>query len=242
MWIPSSSSAALAVALLACGGGKAAPVPENPGTSHVTSDEPGDAPPTDAAAGGETPTTPETPAEPAEPVPPASPFTFVLSNTAEEDLVFSMDKGWQPVLFAYSGKPPKAVPILMFSKWCTETCEADDEARCPSCPQPEKPRDIAAAEKREVAAAGSEVRVPWDGQVFVYEKTRASGKRCECWKRAEPPAGEYTVKACGFRVSREPSKPSKMQCAETTMTLPPAATPVTVSLEFPAVPAAPAKK
>ena len=44
--------------------------------------------------------------------------------------------------------------------------------------------------------------MPWDGKVFVYEKTRGGehNKKCECWRRAEAPPADYTVKACGFRV------------------------------------------
>ncbi len=38
--------------------------------------------------------------------PPA--VSFVLENHGKTDLSFAVDKGWQPVLFAYSGKPPKA--------------------------------------------------------------------------------------------------------------------------------------
>lgn len=178
------------------------------------------------------------PTDAAGPVEPEAAVTFVLANTADEDLVFSIDKGWQPVIFAFSGKPPKAVPIVMFAKHCTASCDAVEEERCPYCPPPETAKAEREGEQRVVVAAGAEHRVPWDGGTFVYEKTTGTleGKKakCECWRRAEPAPATYTVRACGFRVTKEAGKQSKYQCVEGSMTLPPAETPMEVRLEFPA--------
>ena len=132
--------------------------------------------------------------------------TFKLKNSAQEDLVFSLDRGWQPVIFAFSGEPPNAMAIVMFAKFCTAACDAADENICPYCPQPERVKDIRAAEKRELVAPGASLEVPWDGQVHVYEK--ASGVQegtpvtCECYKKAPVPPETYKVRACGLRITR----------------------------------------
>lgn len=169
-----------------------------------------------------------------EPAAPA-PVTFRLKNSADQELVFSVDKGWQPVIFAFSGKPPKAKPILMFSKFCTASCEVSADARCPYCPAPETTKDAKAAEKREVVAAGTSLDVPWDGQVFVYEKTRGKqdGKStsCECYRTQPVPPATYTVRACGLRVTTSATESTKYQCVEGSMVFP-AEGPQVVELDF----------
>ena len=179
-----------------------------------------------AADGGEKPG-PDTP---------AAPVTFVMKNTGSEDLVFNMDKGLQPVIFAFSGKPPKAKPIIMFPKFCTASCDAPEEGRCPYCPQPTKVRDIRAAEKREVVAPGKSFEAPWDAEVFVYKRTRGKRdgrtKRCECYTKEPVKPETYTVRACGLRVTKEAQKRSKYQCVDGTMTLP-SEEPIRVELSFP---------
>jgi hypothetical protein len=173
-----------------------------------------------------------------QPVPVAAPaVTFSLVNTAKEDLVFSLDRGWQPVIFGYSGTPGvDAKPIVMFPMHCTASCVAAAEERCPVCVQPSTTtaKEAVAAEKREVAAPGTSIDVPWDGQVYGYEKTRGgdAGRSCQCWRQAEPPAATYTIKACGFRITKEANKRSQLQCVEAPLALP-AAAPVTLRLEFP---------
>ena len=171
--------------------------------------------------------------------PPAA-VTFVLRNSHDLELAFNMDYGWQPSLFAYTGKPPRAVSILMFPKFCTESCEASTEERCPVCEQPEKASDVLAAQKMEKVAPGEELEVPWDGQVFVYEKTRGANKaRCECHRTEPAPEGTYTVKACGLRLTTTAEERSRLQCVEGEMTLP-AEEPLRVELDFgaPAMPGA----
>ncbi len=175
----------------------------------------------------------------AEPPPPA--VTFVLENThPERDLVFSLDRGWQPVIFAFSGEPPDATPIVMFSKHCTAACEVDEEERCPVCPEPTDFRDIKAAQKREVVPPGEVLEVPWDGEVFVYRNTEGlrNGRsaNCECYDKEPVPEETYTVRACGFRVSTEPNRPSDYQCVDSEMTFP-SDGPMVVELEFPEPPA-----
>lgn len=153
--------------------------------------------------------------------------TFRLKNSAKDDLVFSVDKGWQPVIFAFSGQPPKAKSILMFPKHCTASCELSGEERCPVCAAPEKVKDIIAAETREVVAPGKSFDVPWDGQIYLHDK-----KDCDCYRREPVPPETYTVRACGLRITKSAKKSTKMQCADGTMTFP-ADGPQVVELDFP---------
>jgi hypothetical protein len=227
------AAAALLVAAATCGGSKQSErSDDSPGSSHEsTGDEvpgAGETPGSDAGAGE---------AVPSDAGAPTSAVTFQLANTAEEDLVFSVDKGWQPVIFAYSGQPPKAMPIVMFPKWCTAGCDATPAEICPTCKEPETAKEERELETRAVVVPGEALDVPWTGQVYTYEKARGEKKkRCECWKLADPPPETYTVKACGFRVTKEAGKRSALQCAEGQMVLPPETTPLVVRLEFPAPP------
>jgi hypothetical protein len=184
-------------------------------------------------------------AGPTEPAGPPAAVTFVLKNSHSEELAFNMDRGWGINIFAYTGKPPKAKTIVMFPKHCTTACSLDEAERCPVCPEPEKVKDIKAAQKMEKVAPGESLEVPWDGQALVYSKTRgaASGKskKCECHAPEAAPDGEYTVKACGLRLTTEVGKNTQLQCVEGTMTLP-ASEPIKVELDFGAPPKAPCKK
>ena len=163
--------------------------------------------------------------------------TFKLKNSADEDLVFSVDRGWQPVIFAYSGVPPNAKAIVMFAKFCTAECGVDDSLRCPYCPQPQRVKQIREAEKREVVAPGQSLDVSWDGEIFVYEKTSgmqdAGPTECECYRKEPVPPNSYTVRACGLRITRSAKASSKYQCVEGSMSFP-AQGPQVVELEFPA--------
>lgn len=184
-------------------------------------------------------------AGPTEPTGPAAAVTFVLKNSHSEELAFNMDRGWGINIFAYTGKPPKAKTIIMFPKHCTTACSLDEAERCPVCPEPEKVKDIKAAQKMEKVAPGASLEVPWDGQALVYSKTKgaASGKskKCECHAPEAAPDGEYTVKACGLRLTTEVGKNTQLQCVEGTMTLP-ASEPIKVELDFGAPPKPPCKK
>ena len=175
-------------------------------------------------------------AMPADAAPPPAAVTFVLKNTAEDELAFDMNKGWQPNIFAYSGKPPKAKLILMFPTFCTAACTAADADRCPVCEAPDKVKDVIAAQKVEKVAPGAELDVPWDGQAFVYQKTKAmvDGKktRCQCYSTEPAPPATYTVKACGLRITTQVGTVSTQQCATGEMTLP-VTEPIRVELEFP---------
>lgn len=157
--------------------------------------------------------------------------TFTLKNTHDEDLVLSLDKGWQPVIFAYSGKPPNAKSILMFPTHCTAACSAGDGERCPVCKAPEKVKDIKAAEKREVIAPGASLNVPWDGKTYVYEDTSADGRDCKCFRRGEVPPETYTIKSCGLRITKSAKKSSRFQCVEAQAVFP-GDGPQVVELEF----------
>lgn len=224
LWIGGAAAVALGVS---CGGassdpGAAAP----PGTSRAEGAGAEGALARDAGAGQEAD---------AEPPPPA--VTFALENThPEQDLVFSLDRGWQPVIFAYSGEPPNATPILMFPKHCTAACDEEEGERCPSCPEPTGAQNIKEAQKREKVPPDETLEVPWDAEVFVYQDTEGSrdGRpvSCECYDKEPVPEGTYTVRACGFRVTTEPNRPSTYQCVESEMTLP-AEESMVVDLEFP---------
>jgi hypothetical protein len=216
----------------ACGGAQdsVASTPVGEGGSSPAANDPGEASEGGEGKNGEG----SKDAASAAKTPPA--VTFRLKNSAKDDLVFSMDKGWQPVIFAFSGKPPKATPILMFPKFCTAACDLDEAERCPYCAEPDKVKDIKASEKREVVAPGASLDVPWDGQVYVYEKTRGKreGKntKCECFRKQPVPPAAYTVRACGLRITKSAKSSTSYQCVEATMSFP-AEGPQTVELDFP---------
>lgn len=180
----------------------------------------------------------------ADAAPPPAPVTFVLVNEDTQDLVLSMDRGWQPIITAYSGEPPKATPILLFPTHCTASCDALEDERCPLCPEPKKVKDVKAAELRTVIPPGESLEVPWDGKVYAYEKTK--GKRegrpvkCECFQTLEVPPETYTVRAFGLRLTSSAEERSKVAMAVSEMTLP-SEEPLRVELRF-TPPAPPAKK
>src|SRR5215468_4084161 len=222
----SRASLAFTVILAACGGGQAqTPPPAAPGETHAPTTTPTVAAPDVAptAPGDITAPPPPTPTPPEQPqirppVPlPVAGTTIELKNDGESDLMFSTTKGWQSLVFAYTGKPPKAKSVMLFEGFCTASCDSGDKV-CPVCPEPKNKKEELAMAKSEMAAAGGSVKVPWDGKIFVYEK--ASGKHhCKCWRKVDPPADTYTIKACGLRPSKEPGKPSKPVCSETQATL-----------------------
>jgi hypothetical protein len=229
----------MAAVAIGCGGAKK-PVAEGPppGESHVTDADAvavAAAEPVDAGA-------PEPPPPP--PIdagPPPPPYTFSLENPEATDVTFAIDKGWQPVIFAYTGKPPKAKSVLLFPTFCTESCEADPKAMCPICREPVEPKDRQKHEKaetkREVAPAGGKFELAWDGKVFAYEKApkeaRGKKRKCQCWRKVDPPADTYTIKACGLRPAEKVGGGSRFVCAETQVALPAPTTPTTISLKFP---------
>lgn len=231
------------VSLAACGGGKKAeagngtPVGQDHHTDVTDFDDPDtdpdpqtgpaenlpDAGPASASNGGDAKDPGDENGEPA--FVSEHPVVFRINNTGDEDLVFSMDRGWQPVIFAFSGQPPNATPIIMFPKFCTASCNADD--RCPKCPQPTTTRDIKAAEKRETVAPGKSLDVDWDAEVFIYNK-----KKCDCYTKAAVPPETYTVRACGFRITDTHKSSSVYQCVDSQMTFPHDGSQL-VELEFP---------
>ncbi len=176
-------------------------------------------PETDASASSVPVAQPPTP-EPAKPEPtPVGPaVTFELKNDGDGDLVFTTTKGWQPVLFAYTGKPPKATTVFLFDAACTASCDAGDNV-CPVCPAPKNKKEELAMAKKETAAPGKSLQVPWDQKMVVYQKA-PNGKKCKCFTKSDPPPDSYTIKACGLRASKVAGKPSKAVCTETTVALP----------------------
>jgi hypothetical protein len=213
--------------VLGCGGSQA-PAQSPPGDTHASGEDVDDVPAGMGEEGAE-------PAQETAPAAPQSPVTFRVVNRASEDLVFSIEKGWQTSFIAFSGKPPNAKPIVMFPKFCTASCDVAAEEVCPVCEAPEKVNDVKAAEQRQVVASGASLDVPWDGQVFVYEKTRGArrNQRCECYRAQEVPPETYTVKVCGLRLTKTSTKSTKLQCVESTMTVP-SEEPQVITVEFPA--------
>jgi hypothetical protein len=159
--------------------------------------------------------------------------TFELKNDGASDLNFATTKGWQPVIFAFTGKPPKAKSILMFPTACTASCDSDASEICPVCPEPKNKKEEEQMAKHETATAGSSLTVAWDGKVFAYEKAKVPGKKCQCWRKVDPPAETYTVKACGLRASKEAGTASRPVCAQTSMVLPLTEPSTTVTVTFP---------
>lgn len=214
----------VAAAAVACGGSKSQDGTTTTGQSTNDLDVTDPAEASDAAP------------PPADAEPPAAPITFVLKNSHSDELAFNLDRGWQTSIQAYTGKPPKAKPILMFATHCTASCETAEDARCPICEEPEKLADIRAAQKLEKVAPDGELEVPWDGQMFVYEKTKGAKsktnkRRCECYTLQEAPAETYTVRACGLRLTKSAEQSTKLQCVEGQMVLP-AEEPIRVELDF----------
>lgn len=215
---------AATAAALSCGGAKsAAPGDQAPGEGH------------DLDTGSEPASVADAGAPPADAAPPAAPVTFVLKNSGKDELALNMDRGWAGVLLAWSGKPPKASPILMFPKACTMACSAAEDERCPLCVEPDKVADIRKAQKLEKIAPGAELAVPWDGMAVTFEKTKGKrdgkSKKCDCWTTEAPPAESYTVRACGLRLTTSTAKSSQLVCAEGQMTLP-VTGPIQVVLDF----------
>jgi len=217
-----------------CGGKQGTKSSGGPGDTHVDDldvDEPGvdvDAGVSEMADAG-----PEVIGELPEGQEPV--VTFELYNSADEDLVLSLDRGWQPVISGYSGKPPNAKPILMFATHCTAACEVDEAERCPYCPKAKDSVEERESELRKVIPPGKSLEVVWDGQIFVYERTRGlvdgRKKKCNCYRKEEAPPNTYTVRACGLRITKSAKRTSAYQCPTSTMTLP-ADGPQTVRFEF----------
>jgi hypothetical protein len=219
---------------IGCGGPKSPPE-RPPGDTHVVAV----GATVDAGVAAPDAALPDAGPPPIDAGPPPPPYAFELKNEGDRELQFPIDKGWQPVLFAWTGKKPKAVPYLLFEKPCTGACDAaTPEEICPVCKEAEKPRDRQKEEKaetkREIAPAGGSVTVPWDGKVFVYEKApkELKKKKCECWRKADPPAETFTIKACGFRPGAKAGQASTPVCAEAEVALP-GITPTTITLVFP---------
>jgi hypothetical protein len=229
-----AGTAGLIAAVLACGGSKQSGAAGGGGLGEGGGD----------VDTGDRGTEPGEDGLPPDAAPPPAPVTFVLKNSHTEDLAFNMNKGWQPNLIAFSGKPPKAKSILMFATHCTASCEASDEERCPLCEEPETAKAKIEAQKFETVAAGAELEVPWDGKVFVYEKTvgRQSGKKkkCQCYRTEEVPPGTYTVRAVGLRLTKQVGQNTQTQIVDSEMTLP-ADEPIRIELDFGA-PVVPGKK
>jgi hypothetical protein len=165
--------------------------------------------------------------------PPPPPVTFQLKNTGKADLVFTNWKGWGPLVFAFSGKPPKAVPIILFPKHCTASCDEAD--KCPVCPEPandtERKKQEAAAPKQTLAS-GEQFDLAWDGKVYAYEKTTQGKRKCECWRKVDPAPDTYTLRACGTRAAPAVGKPSTSSCVDQPLVLPVANPPVTLPVDF----------
>ncbi len=227
----------LFLVLIACGGSKQGPAVGQSTASHDGSG------PADLDAELKNPD--GNPSQPSTtPPPPATPalVTLVVQNSAAEELVFNLDRGWASAVAAYSGTPPNAVAIEPYPRHCTMGCDATPDEVCMSCPEPENLQDIRAAQKLERVPAGGSFEIPWDGQVHNYQKTKnAEGKRCQCFGKAAPAAADYTFQVCGLRLTQEAKKKSKLQCVKANLTLP-VSSPQKITFDFPTPVDAPPKK
>ena len=230
------SSLTASALLLACGGGKSS---DAGGTGSSTGESTSEGGGGTSAPGGDA-----GPTEAAAPDagPPPAAVTFVFKNSHTEELAFSMNKGWGANIFAFTGKPPKATSYVLFPAYCTAACEAPDEERCPFCPEPETAKEKIAAQKFEKVAPDGTLEVPWDGKALVYEKCKGTRdgktKKCQCYRQSDPPPGEYTVRVCGLRLTKEVGTDSTLQCVDSTVTLPTDR----IEVDFPAPPCVPTKK
>jgi hypothetical protein len=145
--------------------------------------------------------------EPPEPEGPA--VTFELKNSWTDDLVFNLDAGLGLVVQVYSGKPPKAVAVEPWARFCTASCDTEGAEKCPVCKKPEKISKIREAEQRQVVEPDKSFELEWDGTVHAYEKVK---RNCQCFKKVSVADETYTVRACGLRLSKKHKKGSKLQC------------------------------
>src|SRR5215471_14226404 len=205
-----------------CGGSSTqAPPSPPPGQTHETPPPAAPNVPGQPTATAPTVPPPSPATQPSEPIPGVTPIspaevttTIELKNDSpDSDLVFSTTKGWQPVVFAYTGKPGKAKSVMLFPSACLASCTVPEGPVCPSCPEPKNKKEELAMARSETAPAGGSVKVPWDGKVFTFGTSPK--QKCKCLVRADPAPDTYTIKACGLRPSKEPGKPSKPVCAET---------------------------
>ena len=230
-------SGLLLLAQASCGGARTGESGDTPGQTHSTAIGDGEI---GLEGGGDDVETPLTstaePAADAGVTAPAAPVTFVLTNSGTDNLYINMDKGWQAVIYAYSGQPPNAKPMVMFAPHCTASCDAAAEDLCPVCEAPQRVKEIKAAENHDELEPGQSREVSWNLEAFTSKRTK-KGKRdgrrvsCNCFNTAEPTPATYTIKACALRKTQSAKSRSLYQCAESTLTLP-VTEPVKVELDF----------
>jgi hypothetical protein len=211
-------------ALWACGGSQPQVNEPFPGEEHVPTPPATGVPPVPPAEG-----TPDAGVAPS--LPEVSGSVIELRNEADTPIHFGVTKGWGPIIFAYTGKPPKAKSVILFETACTASCDTSPDEICPVCPEPATKKEELAMARTETAEAGQSLRVPWDGKIRVYQK--APGTKCKCFTATDPPADSYTVKACGLRPPREPGKPSRPVCAEAVLRMGGAEAAPPIVLSFP---------
>jgi hypothetical protein len=226
-------AAALAALALGCSGGGSGGGASEPGTGHAADDLDTDKDPipvTNPCAGDPANPCAGDPTNPCASDPAVDPnaplVTFQLHNSHDVPLEFSIEKGWSLIVSGYSGKPPKATPIILFPSYCTASCDADEQ--CPTCEKPEGVKEEKEAENRIAIEPGQTHELAWDGQVHAYEKVKRS---CQCYRKQPVPPETYTLRACGLRVTKSAKKTSKFQCVTTEVQLPPEA-PTTIKFDF----------
>jgi len=164
-----------------------------------------------------------------------APVTFVITNSGSDTLYLNMDKGLQGVIIGYSGQVPNAKQLVLFPAHCTVSCDSEPADMCPVCEEPQRVKEIRAAEKHEPIEPGASYEVPWDGLAIKSKKTKGkrSGKRvsCNCFETAEPEPETYTIKACGLRKTQSAKTRSQYPCVEASLTLP-ITEPVRLELDF----------
>tara|TARA_R110002096_G_scaffold299503_6_gene494166 strand:+ start:67402 stop:68127 length:726 start_codon:yes stop_codon:yes gene_type:complete len=230
----------LALGLLfaaACGGTQTGDGGETPGQTHSTPRGNGDGA-SDDDIDIDSPLHTPGAADAGETMPGKSdaPVTFVIKNSGSDTLFLNMDKGLQAVISGYSGKVPNAKQLLLFPTHCTASCDSEAADMCPVCEEPQRVKEIKAAENHEPIEPGSTYEVPWDGIAFKDKRTKKgtrNGKRvaCNCFETLDPEPEDYTIRACGLRKTQSAKARSQYLCVEASITLP-ITEPVRLELDF----------
>ena len=175
--------------------------------------------------------------------PPAtSAYTIELINKGDSELMVSVRKGWQPVVFALQGKPPKATAFMLFPKHCMQSCDIAAAQMCPVCEVNEKNvvkrRKQELAQKKDVSAPpGGTITIPWDGHFYDYQLAPAEARTrknstCQCYQPADPAPGVYQFWVTGRRrQTKKFGKPARMSRLIQSVTLPLPAGTTTISFE-----------
>lgn len=130
---------------------------------------------------------------------------------------------------------PNAKQLLLFPTHCTAYAESAPEDMCPTYEEPQRVKEIQAAEKHEPVEPGQTYEVPWDGIAIKGRHTKGTQngrkKSCNCFDTLAPEPETYTIRACGLRKTQSAKARSRYLCVEASLTLP-ITEPVRLELDF----------